>query len=90
MTWWKLVFDTKTSTWQAFGRVVFVQAETETAATTASHAAAEAEYHGATIIPLTMTPSTPEAAAAFAERRRRHEEWITNTQTGKPNSRIAL
>jgi hypothetical protein len=90
MKWWKFMFDTKTPTWQAYGRAVFVQAETEDEALTAARAAALLEYPGAEIRDVAIGQSTAEAAEAFADKKRRLAEWQANTRTGTPNTRATL
>lgn len=89
-TWWKFTYETKTPTFQAFGRVAFVQATTEAKATAAAFGAANNEYPGAEIIPHALTPSTLEAAQAFAEKRQRLADWLERTRTGEPNDRSSL
>lgn len=90
LTWWKYIYDAKTSTWGAYGRVAFVQADTEDAARVAGFAAAMAEYPASEIVPFDMGPSTESAAAAFAARRQRMEEWLSRTRTGEPNPKGSL
>lgn len=87
MTWWKLLFEIKTPTWQKFGCVAFVESDGEDRARAEALEVARAEYPGAAILETSFRESTAEAAAAFAEKRRRLEEWLENTRAGVPNRR---
>jgi hypothetical protein len=90
LMWWKCIYDTKTPTWRAYGRVAFVEGATEIEANRAALVAAQTEYPGAEILPHAIGVSTLEAAAAFFEKRRRLAEWQKNTSTGVPNTRQTL
>ena len=90
MTWWKFIYDAKTTTWCAYGRAAFVQAGTEDAARTAGLAAARTEYPASEIVEIAIGQSTEEAAAAFAARRARWQQWMENTRTGTANTRADI
>lgn len=89
MRTWKLLFNTKTPTWEKFGCVEFAEGEQDAAFGIAT-AAARAEYPGAEIHVQSFEESTPAAAAAYAARRRRMEDWLENTRTGRPNDRTKI
>lgn len=90
LKWWKFIFDAKTSTWGAYGRVAFVQARTTDAARAAGLVAAQVEFPASEIHEFAIGESTAAAAEAFAERRARHAQWMENTRTGTPNARGTL
>lgn len=90
MTWWKFIYDAKTPTWSAYGRVAFVQGDTEDQARLAALDFARRDYPGSEILPAALGQSTPEAATAYFERRERMEAWKRNVANGVPNEKRSL
>lgn len=85
MKWYKFIYDAKTQSWGAYGRVAFVQAATEGDAQARALDAAQADYPESRIEPFALGESTEAAAAAYFERRERHRQWMANTRAGIPN-----
>lgn len=84
---YKAMFDTKTPTWQAFGRAVFFKSEDADPLELERLAIIQAqeEYPGATIRVVGVGQSTRAAWDGFLEKKRRLREWQERVTAGIPN-----
>lgn len=89
-TWWKFIFDAKSPTWTSYGRVIFVQADTEEVAKAAALLIAQDDFPQSAILPIAIGQSTPEAAELFADKKRRFAAWQENNRRSVPNDRSIL
>lgn len=87
---WKALYDFEKPNWRSFGRVLFVEADTEdTAKTAAWNAAGEAEPD-ARITRLDLTRSSNAVRLAYQLKVEAMELWKTNVAHGIPNPRRLL
>jgi hypothetical protein len=85
---YKAMFDTRSPTWQAFGRAVFFEAAEATDTLELDRLAiaeAEADYPGSTIRIVGIGYSTRAAWDAFNEKKRQLREWQERVGAGVPN-----
>jgi hypothetical protein len=89
---YKALFESRTSTWQAFGRVVFFESQDDDPIEHQRIAIVEAqkEYPGTEIRIASVSASSQAAWDAFNEQRRRYAEWLKRSVTGEPNRRADL
>jgi hypothetical protein len=87
---YKAMFDAKSATWKAYGRAVFVEADTEDAAKSLSLVAARADYPASQIEVYAIGESTEAARAAFEEKKARWHAWMTRNRASIPNNRRDL
>lgn len=84
---YKAMFDTRTETWQAYGRAVFFDSEIADPKKLERLATAEAlkDYPGAQIRVVSIGESTRTAWDGFLEKKRRLQEWNDRNKAGIPN-----
>lgn len=84
---YKAMFDTKTATWQAYGRAVFFESEDSDPLELQRLAIIEAQkdYPGASIAIVGIGQSTRAARDGFLEKKRQLREWQERTAAGIPN-----
>jgi len=84
------MFDAVSPTWRAYGRAVFVTADTFAEAQRLAVEAAQSDYPESTIHFVRLGESTPEAAASFKERKACEKAWMENNRRGIPNDRKTI
>jgi hypothetical protein len=87
---YKVMFDTVSPTWRAYGRAIFVVADDPDAARVLAETAAQREYPDSAIRIVAIGETTEAARAAFDDRKRREREWMQNNRNGIPNDRRSL
>lgn len=90
MTWWKVFYNFQRQTWDAYGHIGFVQAETHGDAVALAEEMIALAEPGATITLLEVTPSTDAARQRFLEKLEAARVWQANVVRGIPNRRGAL
>lgn len=83
---YKAMFDAISSTWQAYGRAVFVETDApEEERRALAVAAAEKDYPGSRIVFISMGESTEAARKAFLDRKARERAWNQRNKDGIAN-----
>lgn len=87
---WKAMFDTRSPTWRAYGRAVFVEGDDEATARAAALIAAQADYPGSEIHLYGIGQSTERARQQFNEKKERLRQWQENATKGIFNPPASL
>lgn len=77
------MFDAHNSTWAAYGRAVFVEADDEGAARCKALEQARADYGGMEITIYALGESTRQAWDGFLDLKRRQRRWMEMARQGR-------
>ena len=87
---WRCLFDARSPTWAAYGRAVFVEADSAVAAEVTADIVAGREYPGSTIHLYEVRPSSEAEWERWRDHRRRLEEWARLARTASAPQRGLL
>jgi hypothetical protein len=90
MPLWKITYSFRRPNWHAFGRVLFLEADSEPLARAAGAVAAAAAEPGSELTELLVAPCSDRQRAVLEARLEACRRWTANVAAGLPNRRADL